>query len=155
MSEKQPRTVHVVIVTPYDQFFEGEVDFIVLPTSEGEHGILPDHAPIVVAIHPGALRMRRGDSWAYAFVSNGYAQVGQDYTVVLCNAAEWASEIDPAHAQANLDKNYKRLEAVAPEDRINRTRYRHAIRRNKNRLHVWERYGKADRSAFLGEELKP
>lgn len=133
--------VHLVVVTPYEKFFEGDVDFVVLPTSEGEHGILPNHAPIVVAIYPGSLRIRREDSWRYAFISNGYAQVGQDYTVVICNAAEWADKIDVERSRANLDRNTKRLATVAPEDRVNRMRYRHAVRRAKNRIHVAELYG--------------
>lgn len=139
--EERASQVHLVVVTPYSKFYEGEVDFVVLPTSEGEHGILPNHSPIVVAILPGSLRFRIEDEWQYAFISNGYAQVGEDYTVVLCNAAEWAKDIDVARAQANLDKNEKRLAELDPSDRVNRSRYRHAIRRNKNRIHVAERYG--------------
>lgn len=143
--------VHLVVVTPYAQFFEGEVDFVVLPTSDGEYGILANHDPIVTAIHPGSLRFQQEGNWRYAFVSNGYAQVGKDYTVVITNAAEWANEIDVEHAQHTLEKNLQRIEKVnkgeEQVDALYLQRYEHAVRRARARLKVAEGEKRRQQSA--------
>lgn len=144
---KTEKRLHLVVVTPYAKFYEGEVDFVVLPTSEGESGILVNHVPVVFAIYPGSLRLRIGEDWRYAFVSNGYAQVGDDYVVVICNAAEWAESIDVNRAQSNINKNQARLDRLNPvADRVQCARSKHAIRRNKMRIHVAEQYGQSSQS---------
>ena len=41
------------VVNPYEVFFEGRVERIVIPTLDGQYGIMPGHAPLVIAVTPG------------------------------------------------------------------------------------------------------
>lgn len=133
--------LHLVIVTPYGCFFEGDVDFVAVPNSDGERGIYPNRAPYVGAVYPGSLRFLVDDQWSYCFVSNGYCQVGHSYVVVICNAAEWADEIDLERAQKHISKNEERLKN--PDiSKTQKNIYEHSIRRNKKRVYVYEQFAK-------------
>ena len=44
-------TFHLKVLTVDKQFFDGEVDRIVVRTSQGDVGILPNHVPYLSLIH--------------------------------------------------------------------------------------------------------
>lgn len=139
MSNIEDKKLHLVIVTPYGKFYEGNVDFVAFPASDGERGVLPNVAPFVAAIYPGSLRFRIEDEWSYAFVSNGYAQAGHTYVVVICNAAEFAGDIDLERAKSNLEKNVQRLDQDNL-DKLHKNIYEHSVRRNSARIKVYESF---------------
>ena len=45
------------LVSPERELFNGDVDHVVVPGAEGEFGVLPNHAPAMSVIKPGALRV--------------------------------------------------------------------------------------------------
>ena len=52
-------TFHLKVLTVDKQFFDGEVDRIVVRTSQGDVGILPNHVPYVAA--KAILQKKAGD----------------------------------------------------------------------------------------------
>ncbi len=123
------------VVTPYEIFFDKACNMLILPSADGELGVMKGHAPLVIALYPGELRVLNEGVWSYAFVSNGYAQIERDYVTIVCNSAEWADDIDTARAQEALERAQERYDnesLTAPE----RKRAAHAIRRSKNRLSI-------------------
>ena len=49
-----------VVRTPNGVVAQGECEFVVVPTTRGEMGVLADHAPVVAAVAPGQLRVTAG-----------------------------------------------------------------------------------------------
>ena len=61
------------VVNPYEVFFEGRVERVVIPTIDGQYGIMPGHAPLVIAVTPGIARFEcDGESQTFA-ISEGFA----------------------------------------------------------------------------------
>jgi len=87
------------IVTPEKLAFEGQVDSVVLPGSEGEIGVLPHHAPLVSTLGAGELRLRTGSQEESFAIVGGFLQVLPDRVVVMAETADMASEIDLEKAQ--------------------------------------------------------
>jgi len=106
MSDKK---IHVEIVTPYELFYEGDVDQIILPAIDGEIGILPGHTPVIVALNPGEIRMKTGDEEIYVSASDGYAEVEIDNAIVVIGSAEWPDQIDLNRAILALERARQRL----------------------------------------------
>ena len=52
-------TFHLKVLTVDKQFFDGEVDRIVVRTSQGDVGILPNHVQYVAALGVGGLTILR------------------------------------------------------------------------------------------------
>ena len=62
-------TFHLKVLTVDKQFFDGEVDRIVVRTSQGDVGILPNHVPYVAALGVGGLTIIRNGERRVAAVS--------------------------------------------------------------------------------------
>jgi F-type H+-transporting ATPase subunit epsilon len=45
------------VSTPDGTVAQGDCDFMVVPTTRGEMGVLADHAPVVASVAPGELRV--------------------------------------------------------------------------------------------------
>lgn len=139
------RKLHLVVVTPYGKFYEGNVDFVSVTCSDGERGLFPKAAPLVAALNPGSLRFQVEDEWSYAFSSKGYVQTGHNYVIVICNAAEWADEIDEERAQKHILKNKERLKEKSMGLFLSKI-YEQSLKRNESRLKVKEQFLKLSES---------
>jgi F-type H+-transporting ATPase subunit epsilon len=92
------------IVTPERRAYEDNVDFVTLPGSEGEMGVLPRHAPLISMLGAGELRVRKGSTEESFAIIGGFVQVLPDRVVVMAETADLAAEIDLERArQARLD----------------------------------------------------
>lgn len=91
------------LITPESKAFEGKVDFVAIPAHDGEIGILPDRAPLVVQLGAGRLKARTGETDRLWFVDAGFAQVLANRVVVLTQKAVPVSEIDRAAATQDLE----------------------------------------------------
>ena len=87
------------IVTPERHVVTDKVDQVNVPGSEGDLGILYDHAPILTAMRPGQLSYQKGSDTVYMVVSGGYLEVTDNRVTVLAETAEFLDEIDRARAE--------------------------------------------------------
>ena len=47
------------ILTPERRFFSGEIEALTFTADDGEWTILKNHAPMIVVLRPGALKIKR------------------------------------------------------------------------------------------------
>ena len=87
------------IVTQDRQLFEGEVDMVVAPGTEGIMGILPNHAPLLTTLAFGELIVRHGEEEEIFVVAGGVMEVQPDAIVVLADSGEHVGEIDEQRAE--------------------------------------------------------
>jgi F-type H+-transporting ATPase subunit epsilon len=129
------KTLFVEIVTPYEMFFEGQVEMIVVTAKDGEIGIMPGHSPLVAALVPGEARLKINDEWRVAVLTNGYAEIGPELTIIVVNAAEWPEQIDVHRAENALARAEARLQdpKTTPQER---TRSRHGAERARARIKI-------------------
>lgn len=94
------KQILLTIVTPEKTALSARpVDFVAIPALEGEMGVLPGHAPMVVQIKEGVLRyVSAGETDAFAVLS-GFAEICGDRVLVLAEAAELAKEINEERAR--------------------------------------------------------
>ncbi|TSC76217.1 MAG: F-type H+-transporting ATPase subunit epsilon [Parcubacteria group bacterium Gr01-1014_31] len=110
-------TIKFKIATPERLVLETEADSISVPTVQGEITVLPNHVPLVAALEPGELTIRKGSDVQHLAVAGGFLQVqGGDEVVVLADAAERVEEIDVARAEAAKQRAAK-LQTEAADDR--------------------------------------
>ena len=85
------------IVTPERLAWKGEASALVLPTIDGEVGILPKHEPYVTVLGAGEGRITALDgSMEYIAIIGGFVQVRPDRVVVLAESADLSGELDTA-----------------------------------------------------------
>ncbi len=82
------------IVTPEARVFSDTIDAVVIPTVEGEIGVLPGHIPLVTQMENGELRITKNGATLYLAVGKGFAQVAADSVSVLAENAINEEKID-------------------------------------------------------------
>lgn len=88
------------IVTPEKLVVNDEVEQVNVPGSEGDLGILYDHAPIITHLRPGPLSYEKENETTSLVVSGGYLEVTENRVTVLAETAEFLHEIDRKRAEA-------------------------------------------------------
>ena len=91
--------LHLSLVTPEKQVVNEEVDQVNVPGSEGDLGILFDHAPIITNLRPGPLSYQKGDATTQLIVSGGYLEVTDNRVIILAETAEFLHEVDRDRAE--------------------------------------------------------
>lgn len=112
------------IVTSERQFLEIAADWVTLPGSEGELGIMPEHVPLVTRLDTGILRYQSGSEISAVAVHYGYAQVQGNRVTVLPEMAEGADEIDLDRARSAETRAREELQKIQreqnEEDRVSK-----------------------------------
>lgn len=80
--------IRVSVISPERVIFEGEADQVVAPAWDGEVGILRDHAPLMILLGTGELRVLHGNTVERFLVSGGFLQVVDNVVTVLSERAE-------------------------------------------------------------------
>ena len=90
------------LVSPEREVFHGAVDHVVVPGTEGEFGVSPNHAPVMSVIKPGALRVFNDGAEKRIFVDGGFADVTPEGLTVLAEDTVDLSELDVAQLDQQL-----------------------------------------------------
>jgi F-type H+-transporting ATPase subunit epsilon len=97
------------IVTPDARVYSDTIDTVVIPTVEGEVGILPGHIPLLTQVEHGELRVTKGGQTSYLAVSGGFAEVEGDRVHILAEQAINEEKIDEKAVEEALKRAEKEL----------------------------------------------
>jgi F-type H+-transporting ATPase subunit epsilon len=97
-------TLRLEIVTPEAKTFSDDVDSVVIPGSEGEFGVLPQHVALMTEMVPGELRIMKGGEETRLAVGSGFVEVTQESVSVLTDMAIREEEIDESVAEAAIKR---------------------------------------------------
>ncbi|MBT3366763.1 MAG: F0F1 ATP synthase subunit epsilon [Nitrospina sp.] len=87
------------IVTPEKLLVSEEVDQVNAPGTEGDLGILYDHAPILTNLRSGQMSYENDGETISLVVSGGYLEVTDNRVTVLAETGEFLHEIDRERAE--------------------------------------------------------
>ena len=103
-------------VRPDRLLFDGPVANLVLVTYAGELGVWPGHAPEIVALGDGVVRMRaRQEDGGHEYdvvVSGGYAEIDNDGVIILADHARRTDDIDPEVVRRTRDEAIEALDEI-------------------------------------------
>ncbi|MBT3250519.1 MAG: ATP synthase F1 subunit epsilon [Candidatus Marinimicrobia bacterium] len=120
------------IVTPTSVINEGLVDYVRAPALDGLFGIEAGHAPAIIGLGIGEIKVNKGSDIIFYSTSGGYADIRSEGVMLLLESVEEASEID----QKRADEAVKRAKSRLGNDRLDKIRARAALERAKNRLKI-------------------
>jgi len=107
------------IVTPEGRVYSDTVDTVVLPTTQGEIGILPGHLPLLTQLEEGELRVLKGNTTESLVCGRGFAEIGGDKVSVLAEQAIDIAAIDEDavdKARARAEEALKQKETLPSEE---------------------------------------
>ena len=72
------------IITPDKNVFDGQVNLVQLPGSEGSFELLDNHAPIIATLGTGAIKVQTGkNEFKYFKISGGVLEAQSNNVIVL------------------------------------------------------------------------
>jgi len=139
------------IVSQDRMVFEGDVEIVVLPGTDGEMGILPHHAPLLTTLKFGLIKVRTKSEEQVFTVAGGVAEIQPEIVTVLADAAENVREIDTTRAEAARKRAEESLASVKPADADAYLALESALRRSNLRLEAVKRYRSNKRITYMEE----
>ena len=95
--------LHFDLVSPDRLLLSEEVDQVLVPGSEGDFGVLPNHAPVMSTLKPGVLEVTGSSSGdGRIFVRGGFAEVTPKGLTVLAEEAIPLAELDVAQLDQKI-----------------------------------------------------
>ena len=130
----------VEIITAERSVITAEADMVIAPTMEGVIGILPRHAPLLTALSPGIMVLKKAGEDEILAISGGFLEVSHNHVLVLADAAEREAEIDELRANAARTRAEVVLREITEHPTALREQTRIALRRSLVRLEVVQRH---------------
>lgn len=91
------------LVSPEKLLFSDAVEMAEIPAAEGDMGVLPGHAPMIVALRGGVIRVHKGGQVARRlFVAGGFAEVTAERCTVLADEATPVEDLLAESARARV-----------------------------------------------------
>lgn len=98
------KSFKIHILEADNTFYEGECESLMVPTSNGQYGVLAGHSNTITAIVPGIMIYRTpGGEDLLASVSAGLLKIENNDVLVLVDAAERPEDIDANRARRLAD----------------------------------------------------
>ena len=146
-------SIRCEIVSQDRMVYQGDADIVVLPGTEGEMGILPNHAPLLTTLKTGIIKVRSHGKEEIFTVAGGVAEIQPDIVTVLADAAENVEEIDVARAETARKRAEASLVKSIPVDTDAYLSVEAALHRSNLRLDAVKRFrrGSAKPSRFSDE----
>ena len=95
---------HLQIISPAALVLDTHATMVEIPGTEGDFGVLPDHAPFFSMIRPGVINVHMGDGKFHRrfFAAAGYADVTPTSCTILSDHIQDLSDITKADAEEAL-----------------------------------------------------
>ena len=137
--ESENKVIKLVINTPDDKVFEGEVENVYIPSSEGICGVLPGHAHMLTAIDIGTVSYIRQGIGSFLKVATGFGEIQNNSVTLSVEIAEFAEHIDVHRAKDALERSVDRL-SNHDKDNIDIKRAEKAFKRANARIEAHYKY---------------
>ena len=96
-------TFQLELVSPERLLLSRAVEMAVIPAAEGEMGVLPGHAPTIVALRGGIITVTAGGQVTdRLFIAGGFAEVTPERCTVLADEATPTAQLSKADAELRI-----------------------------------------------------
>lgn len=120
--------------------FQGEVDIVVVPGSEGVMGILPNHSPLLSTLQYGIITVRSHNQEEFFTVAGGVVEVTGSRVTILANAAENVEDINIQRAEAARQRAESMLKVAGEVREEDQVALEQALKRSTLRIAAVQRF---------------
>jgi F-type H+-transporting ATPase subunit epsilon len=114
-------TFHFDLVSPEKLLFSGEVDQVDVPGSEGDFGVLANHAPTVSALRPGIMAITINGQTQLMIVLGGFAEVSADGKLtVLADLADSVEDFDRGVLSERIAEQEAKIKSMESGNALDR-----------------------------------
>ena len=104
------------IISPEGTILKVEASEVVIPSYEGEMGILKDHIPLITFLRPGLIKIEDNKKTSF-FVEEGTVEFINNKLLILSSTAKELSVIDQSYIQKQITEAEKKISADSLSDK--------------------------------------
>ncbi len=109
------------LVSPERLLRSGDVQEVLVPGSEGDFVVMPQHAPVLTTLKPGVITFKDEEGVEFkVFIRGGFAEVASDGLIILAETAIPMEELDKDRLSQEI-KNTEEDVADAKDDETRAT----------------------------------
>ena len=105
MSEK----FTIEIISPNKSIIKTETSEVVIPSFEGEMGILKDHIPLITFLRPGIININAGSEQKF-FVEEGIVEFSNNNLLILSSTAVEVTKMNKKFIDSLISVSEKKLD---------------------------------------------
>lgn len=76
--------MYLEIITPEETLYNGEINYVKIPGSDGSFGVLKNHAPLISTLGEGTIKIRNESEEEKKFkIKGGIAEILKNNIVIL------------------------------------------------------------------------
>ena len=105
MSEK----FTIEIISPDRSIIKTETSEVVIPSFEGEMGILKDHIPLITFLRPGLINIKTSTDQKY-FVEEGTVEFSNNNLLILTSTAKEVTKMNKKFIDTLISESEKKLD---------------------------------------------
>jgi F-type H+-transporting ATPase subunit epsilon len=109
-----PDNLQVELVSADRVVWSGEATQVTARTTDGEIGVLRNHAPVLSVLLPSAVLIESGDERVYAVIDGGFLSVANNRVSILAEHSQLSGEVNLEEARRQLED--ARANADSPQD---------------------------------------
>lgn len=108
-------TFKLKLIAPDGVKYEHEASEVILPTPDGQIGILPNHEPLVSLLAPGEITIKYDGKDHFLATEGGIVEIGNNLVKILADTAESVESLDELKIEEAKKAAQQRL-AEAKDD---------------------------------------
>ena len=105
MSEK----FSIEIISPDKSILKMETSEVIIPSFEGEMGILKDHIPLITFLRPGIINIKAGTEQKF-FVEDGTVEFSNNNLLILTSTAVEVTKMNKKFIDSLISMSEKKLD---------------------------------------------
>ena len=106
----------VEIISPDDSILKSETSEVIIPSYEGQMGILKDHIPLITFLRPGIVSIKNQEGKEY-YVEEGTVEFSNNNLLILTSTAKDLNNFNKSLIDDLLQEAEKRLKDIKTTDK--------------------------------------
>ena len=99
----------IEIISPDKSILKMETSEVVIPSFEGEMGILKDHIPLITFLRPGLINIKTDNEQKF-FVEEGTVEFSNNNLIILTSTAVEVTKMDKKYTDSLISESEKKLD---------------------------------------------
>ena len=106
----------IEIISPEKSILNTEASEVILPSYEGEMGILRDHIPLITFLRPGLIKVKNENEKIF-FIEEGTVEFKNNNLLILTSTAKAVSSIDQNYVDILIKESKKIISSSESSDK--------------------------------------
>ena len=99
----------VEIISPDKSVLKSDVNEVIIPSYEGQMGILKNHVPLITFLRPGFINIIKGSEEKKFFVEDGTVEFLNDNLIILTSTCKSLDNLNSKTIQEIINNSEKKI----------------------------------------------